>query len=161
MSSTHLSPCYHLIFGTHGRLRCIDKSWQKRLGHCDNRPPHRGLFDVNSAFPGLRAALRRFTPGYGSIGASGASLLGYGSICAYGASRRAMAPSARAALHAGLWLHLRLRRFTPGCCSICASGAAKQYISSRSGSGAPFAQILSGSMCDFRSIFEAGFEEAI
>jgi hypothetical protein len=30
------------------------------------------LFIWHSAFPGLRAALRRFTPGYASISASGA-----------------------------------------------------------------------------------------
>jgi len=39
-----------------------------------NRPPRLGLVDVNSAFPGLRAGLRRFTSGYGSIGASGAKM---------------------------------------------------------------------------------------
>jgi putative transposase len=34
--------------------------------------PSRGLFGRHSTFPGLRAALRRSTPGYCSIGASGA-----------------------------------------------------------------------------------------
>ena len=34
--------------------------------------PSRGLFGWHSIFPGLRAALRRFTPGYCSGGASGA-----------------------------------------------------------------------------------------
>jgi hypothetical protein len=37
-----------------------------------HRPPFQGLFACHSAFPGLRAALRRFIPGYCSIGASGA-----------------------------------------------------------------------------------------
>ena len=37
-----------------------------------SRPPLAGLVWLASAFPGLRAALRRFTPGYCSIGASGA-----------------------------------------------------------------------------------------
>jgi hypothetical protein len=40
--------------------------WQ-RVGR-----PSRDLFGRHSAFPGLRAALRRFTPGYCSNGASGA-----------------------------------------------------------------------------------------
>jgi hypothetical protein len=33
------------------------------------------LFDRHSTVPGLRAALRRFTPGYCSIGASGAQYI--------------------------------------------------------------------------------------
>ena len=75
-----------------------------------NRPPFQGLFDVNSASPGLRAALRRSTPGYGSF-------------CASGAAFRVMAPSAPVALLSGLWLLLRLRRCIPGYGSLCASGA--------------------------------------
>ena len=42
-----------------------------------SRPPLAGLVWLASAFPGLRAALRRFTPGYCSIGASGAQYKGY------------------------------------------------------------------------------------
>jgi hypothetical protein len=70
MSSTHLSLYYHLVFSTHDRLRWIDKSWQERLAQYIG-----GIvrdFDWHSTFPGLRAALRRFTPGYCSIGASDA-----------------------------------------------------------------------------------------
>ena len=90
MSSTHLSLYYHLVFSTHDRLRWIDKSGQQRLAHYieslnkngiefDEKylwqrvgRPSRGVFGRHSAFPGLRAALRRFTPGYCSRSASGA-----------------------------------------------------------------------------------------
>jgi hypothetical protein len=50
MSSTHLSE-YGIEFD--------EKYLWQRVGR-----PSRGLFDRHPAFPGLRAALRRFTPGY-------------------------------------------------------------------------------------------------
>jgi hypothetical protein len=45
---------------------------EQRPHYLHSRPPFQGLFGWHSLFPGLRAALRRFIPGYCSLSTSGA-----------------------------------------------------------------------------------------